>query len=45
MVYAGLQNVTGRTNPAGGSWNQLTNQPSVNVGQGRFVLVGMEFSS
>ncbi len=44
VVYCGFQNVTGRNNPTGVSWNRRTNRPSLQKGIGRFLLVGMEWA-
>ncbi len=44
VVYAGVQNVTGRRNPTNVLWNPQTNRPTVGEGIARFPLVGMEFA-
>lgn len=44
VVYAGVQNVTGRQNRTGVFWNRLTNEAGMSDALGRFLIVGMEWA-
>ena len=44
VVYAGMQNVTGRQNRTGVFWNRLTNEGGMSDALGRFLMAGMEWS-
>ena len=44
VVYAGVQNVTGRRNPTTLLWNRVTNRPRFPSGLNRFLLLGMEWN-
>lgn len=44
VVYAGVQNVTGRQNRTGVFWNRLTNEAGMGDALGRFLIVGMEWA-
>ena len=44
VVYAGLQNVTGRRNQTTLLWNRVTNSPRFPTGLSRFLIVGWEWN-
>lgn len=44
VVYAGMQNVTGRKNRTAASWNRLTNEAGPSDAVGRFLIMGMEWA-
>ena len=44
VVYYGLQNVTGRRNPATLLWNRMTNRPEFSYGLTRLLLAGLEWN-
>lgn len=44
VVYAGVQNVTGRRNQTTLLWNRVTNNPRFPTGLSRFLIVGWEWN-
>ncbi len=44
IVYAGLQNVTGRRNQTTLLWNRVTNRPRFPGGLSQFLLIGLEWN-
>ena len=44
IVYAGLQNVTGRRNQTTLLWNRVTNRPRFPRGLSQFLLIGLEWN-
>lgn len=43
IVFAGIQNVTGRRNVSGYTWNRRTNAPDASEQLGLFPLIGLEW--